>query len=407
MMKVVLEQNQFYQNKMSAAGFSSGQIPTLDCISDIPYTTKQDLVTDQAITPPFGTNFTFPIGQYTRIHQTSGTTGRPIYWLDTPDSWDWWLRCWMEVYDAAGVTPEDRIFLAFSFGPFIGFWSAFGAGQKIGALMISGGGLSSKQRLETMHELQATVLVCTPTYALRLAEIARDDGLSLEDIPIRISIHAGEPGASIPNVKARIESAWSAPCLDHAGSTEVGAWGYGCGIDNRMHINEHEFFVEVIDPETLGSATVTDGGIQRGELVLTNLGRIGSPLIRYRTGDLVEMVRDSCECDRHTAYLLGAVLGRVDSMIIVRGINIFPSALENIIREFEEIVEFEVAIQEKLQMADLLIKVEISAHDPQQIVTALAGRVHQRLNLKPNVKLVDPMSLPRYELKSRRFRIDY
>ncbi|MFQ5703791.1 MAG: phenylacetate--CoA ligase family protein [Gemmatimonadales bacterium] len=405
LVKVVIQTNPFYTQKLNAAGFTRGQPPKLIDIDDIPYTTKQEFATDQETNPPFGTNLSFPPEHYSRMHQTSGTTGRPLYWLDTIDSWDWWLGCWMEIYEAACVTADDRVFVAFSFGPFIGFWTAFEAGERLGALMLSGGGLSSKQRLETMRELQATVLICTPTYALRLAEVARQEGIALTDIPIRVSIHAGEPGASIPNVRTRIETAWGAPCVDHAGATEIGAWGYSCGVDNHMHINEAEFVAEVIDPHTLEPGTISDGA-QRGELVLTNLGRVGSPVIRYRTGDLVELLRTPCECGRSTAHLRGGVLGRIDDMMVVRGINVFPTALENIVREFDEIDEFEVAVRQTAQMADLQIRIEVTAENPGLVRDELGRRVHDKLNLKPSVELVEQQTLPRYELKAHRFKTE-
>ncbi len=277
MMRRVLASNTFYRAKCTVSGFSAEKPPDLDDLSKIPFTVKSDLVDDQERHPPYGTNLTFPPGEYTRLHLTSGTTGRPLRWLDTPESWRWWLDCWKEVYRAAGVTGDDRVFVAFSFGPFIGFWTAFEAGQHLGAMMLAGGGLSTKQRVETLLEHRSTVVVSTPTYALRMAEVAREEGLDLAESAVRITVHAGEPGASVPNIKARLEEAWGARCVDHAGATELGAWGFSCGYENHMHINELEFVAEVIDPNTLEPAPVGPDGVQRGELVLTNLGRLGSP----------------------------------------------------------------------------------------------------------------------------------
>jgi phenylacetate-CoA ligase len=177
----------------------------------------------------------------------------------------------------------------------------------------------------------------------------------------------------------------------------MGAWGFGCGVDDHLHINEAEFVAEVID-------AAGGDGAERGELVLTNLGRLGSPLIRYRTGDLVERSREHCACGRKDAFLKGGVLGRVDDMVIVRGVNVFPSAIENIVREFQEIGEFEVAVEQRRQMAELLIKIEADAGVGEATAVALTDRVYRRLNLKPVVRVVEPKSLPRYELKAARFK---
>src|SRR5438552_4572656 len=272
-MRVILgERNRFYADRLKNA----------KSFEEIPFTTKQQLVDDQAKNPPYGTNLTFPLEDYTRIHQTSGTAGKPIFWLDTKESWDWWLRCWDEVFKGAGIRKGDRVYVAFSFGPFIGFWAAFEAAQRMGLLVISGGGQSTEQRLRALFDREATVLVCTPTYALRLADTAGQHGLDLSRGPVRITVHAGEPGASIPETRRRIQESFGAKTFDHAGMTEVGAHGFECEAQSGLHINEDEFIAEIIDPETLAPA----GEGNKGELVLTNLGRVGMPLISYRTGDL-------------------------------------------------------------------------------------------------------------------------
>src|SRR5687767_10287168 len=175
MRKILAERNPFYSSRFGRSGR----------FEDIPFITKQELAEDQIAHPPFGTNLTFPIEDYTRIHQTSGTSGKPILWLDTQESWDWWLRCWQEVLSGAGVRRGDRVFVAFSFGPFIGFWAAFEAAQRMGLMAISGGGQTTEQRLQTIFQREATVLVCTPTYALRLADAGREHGHDMNSGPIR------------------------------------------------------------------------------------------------------------------------------------------------------------------------------------------------------------------------------
>jgi phenylacetate-CoA ligase len=346
---------------------------------------------------------TFPLESYIRIHQTSGTTGKPLYWLDTEKSWDWWAECWKVVFAAAGVHSGDRIYFAFSFGPFIGFWAGWEGAREIGALAISGGGQSTSQRLEAIIDCRATVLVCTPTYALHMASEARKAGIELgTKSAVRITIHAGEPGASIPSTKKLIEESWGAKCYDHAGATEVGAFGFECAFQpGGVHVNESEFIAEVIDPNT--GAPAAQG--EKGELVITNLGRIGSPVIRYRTGDWVQPDYEPCACGRCFLLLKGGVLGRVDDMIVVRGVNVFPSAIENILREFSEIEEFRVEILQKEAMREIKLILEPSS--AQSFAPGLGEKVRQRvrerIGLRPEVELVAPGTLPRYELKAKRF----
>ncbi|HEX9897693.1 MAG TPA: phenylacetate--CoA ligase family protein, partial [Candidatus Methylomirabilis sp.] len=328
MLGPVLERNVFYRKKLKEAGLTRARdLRDFADLRKLPFTLKRELSADQTQNPPYGTNLTFPREQHTRIHQTSGTTGEPLRWLDTDESWKWWARCWATVYRAAGVTSRDRVFFAFSFGPFIGFWSAYEGAQHIGALAVPGGGMSSFQRAKAILDHDISVLVCTPTYALHLAEVAEEEGIRIADSSVNITIHAGEPGASLPGTKSRIETAWNARCYDHAGATELGAWGFECQAQTGLHVNEGEFICEVIDPATGEPA-------EEGELVMTNLGRVGMPVIRYRTGDRVKLDRQPCECGRSFLRCEGGVIGRVDDVFIIRGINVFPSALENIIRRF-------------------------------------------------------------------------
>ncbi len=390
MRAVLAERNGFYRDRLKQA----------DRFEDIPFTTKQQLVDDQTNNPPFGTNMTFPLENYTRIHQTSGTAGKPILWLDTQESWDWWLRCWHEVFNGAGVVKGDRVYVAFSFGPFIGFWAAFEAAQHMGVLTISGGGQSTEQRVQSILQREATVLVCTPTYALRLADAARQQGIDMSRSTIRITVHAGEPGASIPETRKRIEDAFGAKTFDHVGMTEMGAYAFECEGQSGLHINEDEFIGEMIDPETL--APVGDG--QKGELVLTNLGRVGMPLIRYRTGDLGVISREPCRCGRRWARLMGGVLGRADDMITIRGINVFPSAVENIVRRHPEVVEFAIEVFRQREMHELHLKVEIAAGSPNGVIERLAYEFSNDLRIRANIEHVPDGSLPRFELKSRRLR---
>ena len=393
----VLESNTFYKNKLEQAGITtSDDIRTLDDLYKLPFTTKQELSADQEATPPYGTNLTFTRDQYTRIHQTSGTTGQPLRWLDTEESWKWWARCWASVYKAAGVQSQDRIFFAFLFGPFIGFWSAYEGAHHIKALSIPGGGMSSYQRVNAILTHDVTVLVCTPTYALHLAEIAEEQNIDIRNSSVRITIQAGEPGASLPGTKKRIEKAWGAKCFDHAGATEVGAWGYECQEQNGLHINEGEFICEIIDAQSGEPA-------EEGELVITNLGRIGMPIIRYRTGDRVKLIQEPCGCGRSYRRLEGGVIGRIDQVYIVRGINVFPSAIENIVRRFPEVGEFAVDIYRKRTLDEMEVRIEVRNTDPEAFANLVSDEVRNGLGIRVNVIPVPFGTLPRFDLKARRF----
>jgi phenylacetate-CoA ligase len=340
----------------------------------LPLTRKSELVEDQAAHPPFGTNLSFPLDRYVRVHQTSGTTGTPLRWLDTQESWDWWARCWTVVLRAAGLGPGDRVFFPFSFGLFVGFWAGFEGVRALGALAIPGGGQDTAQRLAAMESLGATAICCTPSYALHLAEVARERGIALERLGVRTTVHAGEPGAGIPAVRARIEAA--------------------CAAQAGLHVNEAEFIVEVIDPATGQPA-------DEGELVLTNLGRVGSPLLRYRTGDRVRVARTPCACGRTFLRLDGGILGRVDDMLIVRGVNVFPSAIEGIVRRFPAVDEFVIEVYRRGQLDEVRLLLEVRGQAG-AVVAAVQEAVRVDLGIRVEAVPVPGQSLPRYELKARR-----
>ena len=363
-------------------------------LRDLPFTTKAELSLDQAQQPPFGTNLTYPLDRYVRLHQTSGTTGRPLRLLDTAESWEWWRECWQPIFRAAGVNARDRIFFAFSFGPFVGFWSAFAGAERLGALCLTGGAMTTTERVAAIVATEATVLMSTPTYALRLAEAAREENIDLVRSALRVSIHAGEPGASIPAIRERIEKELGVEAFDHTGATEVGAHGFSCSARDGVHINESEFIAEILDART-GEAT--DEG--EGELVLTNLGRWCMPVIRYRTGDRVQAVRGACSCGRTLVKLAGGIAGRVDDMVTVRGVNVFPSAIEAIVRRFDGVGEYRVELARVREMDELRCVVEA----PADVAERLGGAIHRELGIRCLVEAVAPGTLPRFEMKAKRF----
>ena len=402
LLREISGRNRFYTSKWNDAGVIPGDIRSISDFQKLPFTHKSELVRAQEEAPPFGTNATFSVDAYTRVHQTSGTTGTPLSVVDTPESWEWWGDCWGHVLKAAGVTAADRVFLAFSFGPFIGFWATVEGVRKIGAMVIPGGGKDSIQRLHMMRDLGATVVCSTPTYALRLAEVAREDHFDMRSLQVRTLIHAGEPGANVARTKSRIEKAWNAKCFDHAGASEVGAHSFECEVQpGGIHVIESEFIAEVLDRHTGKDAS--SGEI--GELVITNLGRAGFPVIRYRTGDLVRLNSSPCACGRSFARFDGGLLGRSDDMVTIRGVNVYPTAIENVIRQFASVGEFQVTVSTLNEMQHLEVQIEVlSGNDAEHVRASVEQAIYHALSLHPTVKVAEPGTLTHFEMKARRFR---
>ena len=394
----LLTSNRFYRERLHP-------VRTWDDFERLPLTTKDEITADQQANPPFGTNLTFPIDRYSRLHQTSGTSGTtPLRWLDTTESWDWWERIWADhIYRSAGVQPHDRVFFAFSFGPFIGFWSAFSGAERLGALVIPGGAMTTEQRLRTMLELRATVLCSTPTYAIRMAEAAHAAGIDLAASDIRITVHAGEPGGSVPATRDLIERSFGARCFDHTGMTELGPTGVSCEARDGVHLIESEFVFEVRDDVGVVHS-LPDTGTISGELVATNLGRWGSPLIRYRTGDRVEVSRAACECGSPFAKMAGGIRGRVDDMFTVRGVNLYPSQVEDLVRRHAVIGEFCIEVRSVRGMEEVTILCECDGTDGEVVVGQLANDLRLALGARIECRQVAAGSLPRSDLKSRRLR---
>lgn len=369
-----LATNRFYQAKLgglasvsSLAGFSE----------KVPFTTKDELAADQKAHPPYGTNLTYPLEEYHRFHQTSGTSGQPMTWLDDPAGWDWILGNWEWVWEKAGVERGQAAFFPFSFGPFIGFWAGYEAAHSLGIRTIPAGGLTSANRLKMMERLRPEILCCTPTYGLRLAELAGD----ARSLGVQKIIVAGEPGGSLPEVRNRLMAAWDAEVVDHHGMTEVGPVTVGDLADpGRLLVRHEAYFCEVINQDEQGI----------GELVLTTLGRHGSPLLRYRTGDLVQPDEDFA--------LKGGIIGRVDDMVVVRGVNLYPGAVEEVVRSVAGIAEYEVLIEEANSMAEVRLRAEGSG------ARELEERLREVFSLRIPVEEVPEGTLERFEMKSKRWK---
>ncbi|MEO8269389.1 MAG: phenylacetate--CoA ligase family protein [Aureliella sp.] len=390
----IVPDNRFYQAKFDGA---HNEITHLDQLSQLPLTSKQELVASAAADPEgISTHHTYPFRSYSRLHRTSGTSGHPLLVLDTATDWQWWSSTWQHVLQAAEVTADSRVFLAFSFGPFIGFWSAHQACVDRGAVVIPGGGLSSLARLEFMRQTRADVVCCTPSYALHLAEVAQQEDWPLAQLGVKRLIVAGEAGGSVPAVREQLEQSWQAQVIDHAGATEIGPWGFGWPDRPGLHIIETSFIAELLPLDH--SRVNSQGDSPLRELVLTSLGRYGAPLIRYRTGDVVNASGVPASCN--FVWLPHGVVGRVDDMVTIRGVNVFPSSIDDIVRQIPGIQEYRVTVDRDGALDRLQIEIEAESNQQQSQLEKLLST---QLGLRISVRSVPHASLPRSELKARRW----
>ena len=369
----------------------------------LPFTTKAELAADQLTRPPYGTNA--PAGaKFTRLHQSSGTTtGKPLRWRDSARNWNWLLGCWARSFPLMGLTADDRAFFPFSFGPFLGFWSAFESCSRLGMFTVSGGGMGSASRLAAILDHTITVVFATPTYALHLAELAADSGVDLAASPVRALVVAGEPGGAIPATRERIEAVWGARVFDHYGLTEVGPVAMELrDAPRQLVVLDDDYLPEILAPGT--GDPVPPGEL--GELVVTNLGRVDSPLLRYRTGDLVRAVVNPERIPglpEEWLRLDGGVVGRADDMLHVRGNNLYPSAIEAIVRKVSGVAEYQVEVRRDGAMADIALRVEPEVGvDGPNLARRVADAVRESLLFRVEVAPAPPGSLPRFEMKARR-----
>lgn len=394
----------FYRRKMDEAGVVPDEIQELEDLKRLPFTTKDELKECQRERPPWGDILAVPFENCLRVHFTSGTTGRPVAVLDTPEDWRGFFGSYARGLYAMGIRPSDMVMTAFGFGPWIGFWSGFYAAQEIGCLVVPNGGLSTDQRIDLLINYPITVFGSTPSYALYLAEQARKKGIDLaKDSKVRITWHTGEPGASIPSTKRKIEEAFGAKCFDLPGLTEIAAWGFECEYQSgQIHIHEDYVYPEVLDPDR--GEPVSPG--ETGELVFTSLYRKAMPLLRYRTRDIVKQAETPCPCGRTLLSLQGGILGRLDDMKKVRGIIVYPSRIEEAVRRFPEAEEFQIVFQRQDGLDHLLVKVDpspaLGGDGLSSLKEKLSEELHLALGIRASVEFVEPGGLPRWDHKARR-----
>jgi phenylacetate-CoA ligase len=400
----------FHRRLYERAGVRPEQIRTLDDIRRLPFMTREDWMANQAEKPLFGDLITRPASAAIRYHLTSGTSGRqPLRVLDSRQDWSWIADMWCYGFWGFGIRPADTVFFAFSYGSFIGFWGAHYCCEKIGCLTLASGNMTTEQRVKQIVEMGATVVCATPTYALRMGQTAEKMGIDLRrDGKVRRIIVSGEPAGSIPAVKRMIEDMWGGKCGDTAGMTEIGTiMIFECERQpGGPHIIEDHFIEEVLDPET--GEPVAYG--EQGERVVTSFGRGFIPLLRYRTKDLVcKVPHTRCSCGRTGDLYEGGILGRVDDMKLIRGTNVYPRAVEAVVREHGEVEEFQIVITRVDNVQDeITVKVELKP-GLDECWPRLQAQLGQDLadaheGLRFNVELAKTGELPRFELKAKRLQ---
>lgn len=401
--------SRFHRTLYQEAGINPEDIKSWDDVRHVPKVEKSMMRPIQRKDPfPYGDALCVDLEDVCIFRQTSGTTGQPVYQADTWQDWEWWTECWATLLWAQGYRPRDRVFLPFGYNVFVAFWAAHYASEKIGCETVPGGVLDTKSRILKIQELNATALMATPTYVLGMAETARSQlQLDPSALPITKITCAGEPGALIPSTKKRIEEAWGAKVYDHAGATEIGAWGFECSCQpGALHVNEAMFLAEVEDLNT--GKPVTKPG-EKGKLVITALDRIGQPCIRFDAKDIVEIAEGSCECGRTYKLFRGGVLGRSDDITKVKGVLLAPSAIEDVVRSIPGLGnEFEVIVDRKGDAETITLKVETAEELTKDAIEGLKGKLATELRLKTNLgynlEIFSPHSLPRYEVKAKRFK---
>ena len=395
----------FYRKKFDAVGLKPGEIRTLADIRKIPFTTKDELKQSQADHPLWGDFLAVPLEDCLRVHMTSATTGRPLAFLDTKDDWYGFYHSYARGLYAYGLRKSDMVMAAFSYGPWIGYWSGFYAAQDLGALVFPSGGLSTAQRIDALVTYPITALGCTPSYALFLAEQAAKRGIDLaKQTKIRLTWHTGEPGASIPATKAKIEAAFGAKSYDCLGLTEIAAWGFDCDARSGLaHVHEDHCFPEVLDER---DQPVRPG--ETGELVFTSLYRKAMPLLRYRTRDVVRLADRACPCGRTLLALDGGVLGRIDDMKKIRGIIVYPRRIEELVFPHDGVDEFQIVLRRHEGLDDILVRIDpspgLNPGERAALCAKLDDALRVGLGIRVTVEATEPGSLPRWDHKARRVR---
>ncbi len=404
----VYERSPMYRRKYEAAGVRPDDVRTWEDVARVPLVTKDDYRCQGKDPFPYGDTLCVPLEEVTEFHQTSGTTGTPVYQPDTWADWEWWSECWATILWAQGFRPSDRVFVPFGYNIFVAYWAGHYACEKIGCEVVPGGVLGTRERLLKMRELRCTAFMATPTYVLGMAEVARKElGADPREWGVRRILCAGEPGALVPSTKKRMEEAWGCGVYDHVGATEVGAWSFECRHrPGGLHVIEPMFLVELLGLED--DDPVAEPGVL-GRIVITAFDRKAQPCVRFDTKDVGMWAGEPCGCGRTWRVLAGGVHGRLDHITKVKGVLFSPVTVEEVVRSFPELNgEFEITVSKRGDLDHIALRVEVpdgmGEEGRRGLMERLASALRWKTQLNFEIQPVPSGSLPRYQVKARRFR---
>jgi phenylacetate-CoA ligase len=391
---------EFFRSKMDAAGAKPGDIRGIGDLSLLPFTTKDELRSGY----PFNL-LAVDLREIVEIHTSSGTTGKPVVDAYTAGDLDTWAEAMARTLSAGGASRHDIVQNAYGYGLFTGGLGVHYGARRIGATVLPISGGNTKRQVELLRDFGTTVLTCTPSYALYLAEALREDGLGPRDTGLRAGFFGAEPWSD--TMRAEIQAKLGLAAYDIYGLTEIIGPGvaFECERQDGLHVNEDLFYPEIVDPET--GRVLPDG--QKGELVITTLTKQGTPILRYRTRDITYLDRSPCPCGR-TTVRMHRLLGRTDDMLIVRGVNVFPSQIEEVILGIEGVEpHYQIIVDRQNQLDSLEVQVEMTEslfsdeiRDLERTEKLIESRLYGTLNIHSRVKLVEPKTIARSEGKAKR-----
>jgi phenylacetate-CoA ligase len=396
----------FYRRKWQEAGVSPATLRSLDDLAKFPVVQKSDLRASQAQHPPFGDYLCIEPGQVARIHGTSGTTGRPTVFGLSAEDWERIGEAHARILWGAGIRPSDRVMISSFFSLYLGSWGALKGVERLGATAFPFGAGVAGQTLmgvQWARDLKPTAFYSTPSYALHFADTARKEGIDPRTLGIRILFFSGEPGAGIPSTRKQIEDAYGGICVDMGSMAEVTPWMTDgeCSHRTGMHLWQDIVYAQVCDPQTY--RPVPYG--QEGTLVYTHLERTSQPMIRLLSGDRTMWTDEPCPCGRTYPRLPRGIYGRIDDMFIVRGENIYPSAIEEVLRAVPGFGgEFRIIVSRKERMDELLVQAEYAreVQDVAALEKIFRERLQAKCGVRPRLELLPEGTLPRTEFKARR-----
>ena len=414
-MQWAYERSPFYRKKWKDAGVRPDGIRSLEDFQEVPVLTKDEIRKDQAENPPFGSYLCVDPSEVMRIHGTSGTTGRPTAFAIGKGDWRRIANAHARIMWGAGLRPSDTIFIGSFFSLYMGSWGALVGGERLGARCFPfGAGVPGQtlMGLSWMKDIKPTAFYGTPSYALYMAEVARENGYDCrKDFSFRIMFFSGEPGAGIPSTKRLIEETYGCKCVDMGSTAEMTPWMTNGECEHRqgMHLWNDIVYTELVDPKSMRRVPYGSEGVP----VYTHLERTSQPMIRFWSGDLALWTDEPCPCGRTYPRLPKGIYGRVDDMLVIRGENVYPSAIEEVLRgmegfggEFRIVVSREKAMDELRVQAEYGLEVQRSAQgDPevlQRLEKEMAARIKGKIGLSPVMELVPPGTLERTQFKARR-----